>query len=308
MARQNDDMMDEETSEAPEAIADGATESVADEGGAPETDAVDADHGDEDEDGDIRDALPDASEEEQANAQTAESDDGADGVDGADAAGAEAVVADVQAEAEPGLEPAVADAESAPADGDAAADAPAEPAPEEDGLLLEGIVEAILVAATGPLTSKAIAKMARRKVKPAEIETAIGLLNRFYQEHSRAFEIVCVNESYQIMTLPAYAGILRPEGESSEPETKKLTPAMLDTLAIIAYKQPLMRVDIEEIRGVQCGPALRSLIEYGLVKVTGRREDIPGQPMLYGTTERFLEQFGLARLEELPSIEALRLG
>lgn len=180
-------------------------------------------------------------------------------------------------------------------------------ASEEDGLPLEGIVEAILIAATGPLTAKTIQKMTQRKIKPEAVDDVICSLNTFYEQQGRAFEVLKVNGAYQIMTLPAYAAILNPNSQT-EPEAKRLSPAMLDTLAIIAYKQPLMRVDVEEIRGVGCGTALRSLIEHGLVKVAGRRSDIPGQPMLYGTTERFLEVFGLGDIADLPSIDALRLG
>ena len=85
----------------------------------------------------------------------------------------------------------------------------------------------------------------------------------------------------------------------------KLTPAALETLAIIAYKQPIIRADIEAIRGVAVGDGLRNLMYKGLVKITGRAE-ILGRPMLYGTTRKFLEIFGLNSLKDLPKVEELR--
>ena len=83
---------------------------------------------------------------------------------------------------------------------------------------------------------------------------------------------------------------------------EKLSPAALETLAVIAYRQPVMRSEIEAIRGVKAGPMLRTLLQHKLVKMTGRAE-VPGRPLQYGTTQQFLERFGLASLQELPSIK-----
>ncbi|MEO6595683.1 MAG: SMC-Scp complex subunit ScpB, partial [Planctomycetota bacterium] len=83
---------------------------------------------------------------------------------------------------------------------------------------------------------------------------------------------------------------------------EKLSPAALETLAVIAYRQPVMRGDIEAVRGVKAGPMLRTLLQHKLVKVTGRA-DVPGRPLQYGTTQQFLERFGLSSLQELPSIK-----
>ena len=83
---------------------------------------------------------------------------------------------------------------------------------------------------------------------------------------------------------------------------EKLSPAALETLAVVAYRQPVMRSEIEAIRGVKAGPMLRTLLQHKLVKVAGRA-DVPGRPLQYGTTQQFLERFGLASLQELPSVK-----
>lgn len=171
---------------------------------------------------------------------------------------------------------------------------------------LENVVEALLVAATEPRTAKELAKAAGRKVKPHEVDAAIENLNSIYAESGRAFEITKTSDRYQMVTLPEYAVFLRPVVKKETDEARKLSAAALDTLAVIAYRQPAMRVDIEAVRGVGCGPMLRQLIEEGLVEVVGRNTEVVGSPMLYGTTEHFLEVFGLPSLEDLPGVDELR--
>lgn len=169
----------------------------------------------------------------------------------------------------------------------------------------ESIVEALLISAPQPRTVKQLAKAAGKKIKTKDVIEAIETLNAKYKETGRSFEIVKVNETYQIMTLPEYfsfVGKIVPK----ESDGRKLSPASLDTLAIIAYRQPIMRVDIETIRGVGCGQVLRNLIEVDLVKIVGKNTEVPGHPMLYGTTENFMGQFGISSLEELPNIEELK--
>ncbi|HVL16095.1 MAG TPA: SMC-Scp complex subunit ScpB, partial [Gemmata sp.] len=85
----------------------------------------------------------------------------------------------------------------------------------------------------------------------------------------------------------------------------RLTPAALETLAVIAYKQPIMRAEVEKVRGVACGEMVRHLMEKGLVRVAGRHDSL-GRPQLYGTTKRFLQVFGLNTLKDLPEVQALR--
>ena len=134
------------------------------------------------------------------------------------------------------------------------------------------------------------------------IHQAIEGLNAFYDESGRSFRIEQVAGGYQILTLPEYhepvAALHRTRSDN------KLSPAALETLAIIAYKQPIMRADIETVRGVSSGEVIRALMDRHLVKIVGRAEEI-GRPMLYGTTKTFLEVFGLASLKDLPSAQEL---
>ena len=126
---------------------------------------------------------------------------------------------------------------------------------------------------------------------------------RKYEANNNAFRIEQVAGGYQMMTLSPYnhwlKKLLRVRDES------KLSPAALETLALIAYKQPIIRADIESVRGVAASEMIRSLMYKGLVKIVGRAE-VLGRPMLYGTTKKFLEVFGLNSLKDLPKIEELK--
>ena len=137
---------------------------------------------------------------------------------------------------------------------------------------------------------------------PTPIRKAIKALNAEYAESGRSFRVEQVAGGYQLLTLPEYGEYLR--NLHQREADSKLTKAALETLAIIAYKQPTLRAEIESIRGVQCGETIRSLMEKHLVKIAGRAEE-PGRPILYGTTKRFLELFGLNSLNELPKPEEL---
>ncbi len=186
---------------------------------------------------------------------------------------------------------------------DESTDADSEP---EDGpaLPLVSVVEAILFAAREALKPAQIARAAGKRIRQEAIKSAIDELNVQYLETGRAFEIAEISGKFQLMSRPEYVHhIMRiyPKRELSEKErSNKLTPAALDTLSIIAYKQPVTRGEIEHIRGVGCGPVLRALIERGTIKIAGKRTDLVGQPLMYGTTELFLAEFGLGSLEELP--------
>ncbi|MFO0961515.1 MAG: SMC-Scp complex subunit ScpB [Phycisphaerales bacterium] len=137
----------------------------------------------------------------------------------------------------------------------------------------------------------------------AQVREAIAALNRRYEADGRTFRIESVAGGRQVMTLPLYAPVVaRIKGVR---EQGRLTQAALETLAIIAYRQPLLRADLEAIRGVACGEVLRSLMERRLVKIVGRADEV-GRPMLYGTTGEFLKQFGIGRLDELPNAKDLR--
>lgn len=137
----------------------------------------------------------------------------------------------------------------------------------------------------------------------ARIRGVVESLNADYDATGRSFRIERVAGGLQMLTLPEYAeDITRLKGAR---QSSKLSQAALETLAIIAYRQPILRADLEAIRGVACGEVLRSLMERRLVRIAGRAEEV-GRPMLYGTTKEFLEVFGLATLDDLPNSKDLR--
>lgn len=171
-----------------------------------------------------------------------------------------------------------------------------------DQMPLQQVLEAILFSSDVPLSSGKLAQtLGLDSTKP--VKQAIEDLNAIYQQREAAYRIEERAGGYQILTLPQYAEyvqrLMRKRDEG------KLTPAALEALAIVAYKQPILRVDVETIRGVACGEVLRTLMEYNLVKIVGRAEEV-GRPMLYGTTKHFLEVFGLASLKDLPKAETLK--
>lgn len=163
-------------------------------------------------------------------------------------------------------------------------------------------VEAILITTDRPLASKKLAKILGHAAAH-DVDQAIERLNTIYAETDRSFRVERIAGGWQIHTLPTFREILaahhRARGET------RLTPAAIETLAIIAYRQPILRADIESIRGVASGEVVRGLMDRKLVKIVGRAEEL-GRPMLYGTTRQFLELFGLADLKDLPKIEELQ--
>ena len=172
--------------------------------------------------------------------------------------------------------------------------------PEEEPTV-ESVMEAVLFVSDEPLTDARLAKIVDGT--PKQIRQHIDNLNEKYRANNNAFRIEQIAGGYQMLTLSRYnlwlKKLVRERSES------KLSPAALETLAIIAYKQPVIRADIEAIRGVAAGEVLRSLCYKGLVKIVGRAE-VLGRPMLYGTTKKFLEVFGLNTLRDLPKIEELK--
>ena len=128
-------------------------------------------------------------------------------------------------------------------------------------------------------------------------------LGELYEREGSAFQVEELAGGFQLLTRPEfYPWLVRLRKASGE---LKLTPAARETLAIIAYRQPIVRADVEAIRGVQCGDVLRQLMEKGLVRIAGR-DDSLGRPVLYGTTRKFLQLFGLRSLKDLPQAEQLR--
>ena len=143
----------------------------------------------------------------------------------------------------------------------------------------------------------------QQKRAAAQVRDAIDALNIRYAADGRTFRIESVAGGRQLMTLPAFGPIVaRLKGVR---EQGRLTQAALETLAIVAYRQPLLRADLESIRGVACGEVLRSLMERRLVKIVGRADEV-GRPMLYGTTTEFLKQFGIGKLDDLPNAKDLK--
>ena len=178
------------------------------------------------------------------------------------------------------------------------------------------VVEALLFSAQKPLTPKEIAQAIKgagqedelapnefAKTNEAEVAAALEQLKIEYIEQGRAFRVLEKADGWQLASDPAYAGWVRGLFPAAKPQ--RLSPPALETLAIIAYRQPITRADVEAVRGVAIDGVLQSLMERGLVKIAGRAE-VPGRPLLYETTQFFLEHFGLRNLDELPNSEELR--
>ena len=177
---------------------------------------------------------------------------------------------------------------------------------------LPHIIEALLFGAQKPLTIRELASAIKsaedegidfKRVTEAEIAAGLEQLKIDYIQQERAFQLVEKAEGWQLASDPAYAPWVRQLFPAAKPS--RLTPPALETLAIIAYRQPITRADVEAVRGVAVDGVLQSLMERGLVKIAGRAE-VPGRPLLYETTQFFLEHFGLRNLDELPNSEELR--
>ena len=159
--------------------------------------------------------------------------------------------------------------------------------------------EAIILAAPEPIPLARLARLVH--CKQSVVKALVGELNGAYVEHGRSFEICEVAGGFQIRTLPEFAATLQ-NVQTARP--LRLSPAALETLAIVAYRQPVTRAEVEHVRGVDAGAVMRSLLERNLVRIAGHR-DVAGRPMLYGTTKRFLEVLGLASLDDLPTLRDL---
>jgi segregation and condensation protein B len=165
----------------------------------------------------------------------------------------------------------------------------------------EQIVEAVLFASDAPLTAAELAR-ADEGLDEDAVEAAIQVLRADYEAHERAFQIYELAGGYQLLTRPEYAGCL--ERLATVAQSSRLSAPALEVLAILAYRQPLGRAEIEEIRGVSSAGVLRTLQDRGLIEVVGRAEGL-GRPLLYGTTSRFLEHMGFRSLDDLPRPEDL---
>ncbi len=168
--------------------------------------------------------------------------------------------------------------------------------PAKDPETLASIVEAILFAAGEPLTTAQISR-AIGGTSARAVREAVTRLGASYEERERAFEVVEIAGGYQLLSRREFAPYLRKARRQRD--MKKLSPAAIETLAIIAYNPRIIRAEIESIRGVGCGPILRGLAERKLVRTAGRSDKL-GSPLMYETTREFLDHFGLSSLRDLP--------
>ncbi len=181
---------------------------------------------------------------------------------------------------------------------------------------LKFILESLLFAAQKPMSPRELRDVLGaavehseeakpfKKTKEEEITRLLEEIERDHVQAARSYRLVCVAGSWQFVSLPDYAPWLRAlVGEKARPP--RLSQPALETLAIVAYRQPLTRAEIEQIRGVSVDGVMQTLVERGLVEAVGRAE-VVGRPMTYGTTPLFLEYFGLRNLDELPAADELR--
>jgi segregation and condensation protein B len=169
---------------------------------------------------------------------------------------------------------------------------------------LARLLEAALFAAPRPIPFEALAAL-EPEAAPAAVAAALDELREHYDVDGHGIELAEQGGGWQLLTRAEFAEALERAQVAVRPQ--RLSAAALETLAIIAYRQPIGRADIEEIRGVAVGSVLKSLHERGLVDIVGRSEGI-GRPLLYGTTAQFLEQFALRHLEELPRADELAIA
>ena len=162
-------------------------------------------------------------------------------------------------------------------------------------------IEALIFSATTPITvteiQHCLSEMFDAEVAPEDIEASVRALEAKFEDEEYAFEIIRSRGGYQFLTKPAYQasiGILL-----KQQSKKRLSTAALETLSIIAYKQPITKAGIEQIRGVGCDYAIQKLLDKSLVEIKGK-DDTPGRPIIYGTSDQFMEYFGINSLRDLP--------
>jgi len=183
-------------------------------------------------------------------------------------------------------------------------------------MTLARVIEALLFSAQKPLSTAELRNAMKNagkedeltpnefaRVNEAEIAAALEELKIEYIQQQRGFQLIEKADGWQLASDPKYAQWVRQLFPAAKPA--RLSSPALETLAIIAYRQPITRADVEVVRGVNIDAVLQTLLERGLVKISGRAE-VPGRPLLYETTEFFLEHFGLRNLDELPNAEELR--
>ena len=162
------------------------------------------------------------------------------------------------------------------------------------------IIEALLFASPEPLTQKKINIIFDED--PPKLDDCIKALSKKFENDNNAIDILNIAGGYQLRTKPEYdlyvRRLLNKTGQL------RLSQAALETLSIIAYKQPISRIDIEAIRGVDCAGVIKTLLKKTLIKIKGR-EDGPGRPLMYSSTDEFLQSFGLSRISDLPKLKEI---
>ena len=162
----------------------------------------------------------------------------------------------------------------------------------------KSVIEAMLFVSGEPLTLREIA--VNLEETPKYIEGLLSEMMLDYEVENRGIKLILINGGYQLVTKAEHSDYIQRLLKKNKRQS--LSQASLESLAIVAYKQPITRIDIDEIRGVKSESALQRLVERSLIREVGRLE-VPGRPILYGTTDEFLRQFGLKNLKELPSLD-----
>ena len=164
---------------------------------------------------------------------------------------------------------------------------------------LKHAIEALLFASERPLQVEEIRDAFETSLTAADVQKSLAALKSEYEEQGRGFRLFEIAGGYQLVTDPRFESYLKKFYAARM--KKKLSQATLETLSIVAYRQPVTRADIEFIRGVNVDGAVKTLLEKGLIRITGKKE-VPGRPLLYGTTQAFLEHFGLNSVKDLPAL------
>lgn len=165
-----------------------------------------------------------------------------------------------------------------------------------------GAVEAILFVSAAPVTSQQVVEALEAEVSPAEALALLEVLQARYESESAGLRVERVAEGFRLVSRPAHAAFVRNFLKAQN--LRKLTPASVETLAIVAYKQPVTTAEVSAIRGTESGAVLKGLLDKKLIRIAGRR-NVVGKPLLYGTTKDFLVHFGLNSLEDLPSFREI---
>lgn len=173
-----------------------------------------------------------------------------------------------------------------------------------DNMELRRSIEALLFTSEKPLSAEELKQAFDEDVPLKQIREEVDALRAECEETKRGFRVYEIAGGFQLASAMEFAEILKRFYQARE--KKKMTPASLETLSVVAYRQPVTRADIEGVRGVNVDAAVKGLLDKGLIRIVGRKE-VPGRPILYGTTREFLDHFGLKSLDELPPLSEYSL-